>query len=623
VSFTRVTGEGELPAVGRLRSAELGKHKALLAAIMRVAGQGDFADYERALAIPYRLLADVEASAPHVVETLLAMPQFGAWADDCVRRLLAIAGTVRDDPSGQVPLAFDLGHLALFAASAGIRSGRHFEIAVPLRDGSACVPGLGTARPGAARPWEWGVARQDDAGCRLESSLASVTIPVAADEDPAIPAPTGWRPLPRFAASRNGLRLAILLDDADPFLDRYGHARLNVDGEERSAWQRLLAEAWQILAREHQALAALISEIVRTLVPIVRPGPTRAADVTETASFGAIALSLPPDALSMAEILVHESHHAILGALMDVEPLVAQDSGFLGYAPWRDDPRPASGLLQGIFAHYGMGRFWRQQYQAGQRGAERSADGLRAAVEFGRMRAMTARACATTSGAQDSLTRAGRELLADIGAEVAGWLTESLPREAVDHVDDLATDHEVRWRLSHHAPSPEAVRALADAWQREAPPPFAPEGVPVHLRAGELPAASANIRSYLLSLRYRNPGALPARLADSTLGVDPADRALARGEHADAAGGYLRRIAMAVADGAPGTPDIDAWAGLAVARRRTGPASVAILYAERPEVIASLHALVAARSAGPGTGTGAGRDGGHPDRLASCLAGAR
>jgi HEXXH motif-containing protein len=621
VSFTRLTGEGELPAVGRLRSAELGKHKALLAAIMRVAGQGDFADYERALAIPYRLLTDVEASAPHVVETLLAMPQFGAWADDCVRRLLAIPGDVRDEPSGQVPLASDLGHLALFAASAAIRSGRHFEIAVPLREGSACVPGLGTAGPGASQPWECGVARRDEAGCRLESSLASVTIPVPADEGPVMPAPAGWRPLPRFAASRNGLRLAIVLDDADPFLDRYGHPRLHVDGEDRSAWQQLLAQAWQILAGEHEALAALICEIVRTLVPIVGPGPTRVADVTETASFGAIALSQPPDALSMAEILVHESHHAILGALMDVEPLVAQDSGFLGYAPWRDDPRPVSGLLQGIFAHYGMGRFWRQQYQAGQRAPGRSAAGLRAAVEFGRIRAMTARACATADGAQDALTKVGRELLADIGAEAAGWLTEPLPGEAVDHVVDLATDHEVRWRLSHHAPSPGAVRALADAWQREVPPPLTPEGVPIHLRTGEHPTASANVRSYLLSLRYRNPGALPARLADSTLGVDPADRALARGEHADAADGYLRRIAMAVADGEPGKPDIDAWAGLAVARRHTGPASVAILYAERPEVIASVHALLAARSAG--ARPGASGDGGHPDRLASWLAGAR
>ena len=29
------------------------------------------------------------------------------------------------------------------------------------------------------------------------------------------------------------------------------------------------------------------------------------------------------------------------------------------YVPWRDDPRPASGLLQGVYAHLGIARFRR------------------------------------------------------------------------------------------------------------------------------------------------------------------------------------------------------------------------------------------------------------------------
>src|SRR5262249_9479881 len=123
-----------------------------------------------------------------------------------------------------------------------------------------------------------------------------------------------------------------------------------------------------------------------------------------------------------AAALVHETHHAILGALTDLEPLVRPDDpGFLGYAPWRDDPRPAHALLHGIYAHYGIGRFWRHQYLAGP-GPYRE----RAARRFGRLRGMLATAIPVLSES-GQLTEAGRDLLAPITAEVVQWLDEPLP----------------------------------------------------------------------------------------------------------------------------------------------------------------------------------------------------
>lgn len=608
VSLGHIAGENQLPALGWLRSVELGKHKALLAAIMRVAAQRGVSDYERALAIPYRLLTEVEASAPQVVAGVLAMPQFGAWADDCVRRLLASPGSERP---GLPPLATDLGHLALFASSAAVRAGRHFRISVPLREGTACLPGIGTASPGAAEPWEWGVVRRDAAGCRVQSSVATVLVPGQADGDGAESAT--WRWIPRFTVDLGGPGLAVLLDDADPFLDRYGDSpRVHVTNEDLSVWHRLLTAAWAILAAGDNPLAAIVTEVVQTLVPIARPGPTRMADATETGSFGAIALSLPPDALTMAEVLVHESHHAILGAYMDIRPLireVAGGPGLLTYAPWRDDPRPAGALLQGIFAHYGMGRFWREQYQTGRQPAGPAAPDLRAAVEFGRMRTMTDRACAALEATEGTLTGEGEDFLTGIRAEVADWLTEPLPPRALDFVADLTTDHQARWRLSHQVPAPEAVQALMDAWRRGASPSPALDEVPVRLQQGPLPNVSANVRSYLLSLRYRNPGSLPSGLTDVTLPVDPVDATLVRGDYAAAAAGYLRRIATSTATG---EPDNDAWAGLAIARRHTGPDSIAALYAQRPEVIASLYTLLSAAA-------DAGQDRPHPDRIAAWL----
>jgi HEXXH motif-containing protein len=209
-------------------------------------------------------------------------------------------------------------------------------------------------------------------------------------------------------------------------------------------WLELLGQGWQILACGHAELAVVVAGIVRTLVPLAPYGPGRTASSTEETSFGAIALSLPSDALEMAELLVHESHHAVVSALTDIEQLVRDDAGrvpFRGYAPWRDEPRPAYALLQGIYAHYGMGQFWRRQYLAGP-----TRDRERAAVEFGRMRAMTARAIGTLAGS-GLLTAAGQEFLADVSREVATWLTEPLPDAVTRRVAARMAEHEARWRV--------------------------------------------------------------------------------------------------------------------------------------------------------------------------------
>ena len=66
---------------------------------------------------------------------------------------------------------------------------------------------------------------------------------------------------------------------------------------------------------------------------------------------------------------------------MDMVPLV-ESGGEKVYAPWRQDPRPASGLLQGVYAHLGIVRFWQAQ-----RHAETDPDDiLRAQVHFARWR---------------------------------------------------------------------------------------------------------------------------------------------------------------------------------------------------------------------------------------------
>jgi HEXXH motif-containing protein len=394
----------------QLRLAETGKHRILLAGIMRLAARRNVPGRDRALGNAYVLLAQIEQRASPVVADLIGAPQFGAWANDVLHRLLAFP-----EADDEGTLEGDLGRLALFAAAAAIKTAQPFDVEVPLRDGAASFPTLGTLSLDDALGRCWARAWQDSTACHVQGGTVIARLPGSPTQARC------WTPLPRVMVREQGLLLDVLLDGQDPFLDRYGAPRLQASGPELDRWRHRLAAGWEILAGGHPDLAVLAAETVRTVVPLAAPVAGRPASATEETSFGAIALALPADGLAMAEALVHESHHALLGALTDLEPLLSPDApGFLGRAPWRADPRPPHALLHGIYAHHAMGRFWRRQYLAGPQ-----ADRQRAALRFGRLRGMLADAIPVlvSSG---QLTEAGRELLAPIAADVAEWRAESL-----------------------------------------------------------------------------------------------------------------------------------------------------------------------------------------------------
>ncbi|MFI9559971.1 aKG-HExxH-type peptide beta-hydroxylase [Nonomuraea endophytica] len=99
----------------RLAGAELSKHKLLFEAVRRHAAT------ESAQAV--RLLGEIEREHPRVVAQLLALPQVGVWAVECLHQLrLGGAG--------------EWGYLERLAASGAFRAGR----SVPDMQ----LPGLGT-----------------------------------------------------------------------------------------------------------------------------------------------------------------------------------------------------------------------------------------------------------------------------------------------------------------------------------------------------------------------------------------------------------------------------------------------------------------------------------------------
>lgn len=56
--------------------------------------------------------------------------------------------------------------------------------------------------------------------------------------------------------------------------------------------------------------------------------------------------------------MAHELQQLKRSALLDVAALTEPDDRRC-YAPWRDDPRPVSGLLQGAYAFLGVSSFRR------------------------------------------------------------------------------------------------------------------------------------------------------------------------------------------------------------------------------------------------------------------------
>ena len=107
------------------------------------------------------------------------------------------------------------------------------------------------------------------------------------------------------------------------------------------------------MADRHRWAAGPMADVIWVIVPLTPRSGTDLVSATSPAAYGAIATSWPPDEVTLAETLVHEFQHVKLCGLLDMVPLAASGEQRV-YAPWRQDPRPAGGLLQGVYAHLGI-----------------------------------------------------------------------------------------------------------------------------------------------------------------------------------------------------------------------------------------------------------------------------
>ncbi|WP_162795763.1 HEXXH motif domain-containing protein [Nonomuraea lactucae] len=459
-------GAGGAAAARHLRAAERSRHLLLILGVVdaaRLAGHPHADVAERA----YGALAAMERAAPAAVDRLIRHPAVGAWAWHTVSALLGDADGGHGPPSsgkdgghdpassgedgGHDPASSgeDGGHdpassgeggghdpagLGAVAVAAAVVGGVPCEAEAPAVDGYVMLPSLGAL----SVPDSEGLVRLRTAGrCAVTAGGREVTVGEGV-ESPC------WRGLHRLTAEAEGHRLSVLLDDLDPYRWPAGtatHERMT--GPERLALAARLREAWRVLVAGHWTIAEETASIVTVLTPIHAPeGVMKSASSKD--HFGAVALSPPPDALRLAGTFAHEVQHAKLSALLSVTDLVQPDDGRRFYAPWRDDPRPASGLLHGAYAYLGVSGFWRRQRALLGPGEER----FRAEVEFVRWREAAYQVTGTLA-ASGRLTRAGDRFVEGMRGTLQQWLKERVPKEAVAVARQESGLHRHKWTDAH------------------------------------------------------------------------------------------------------------------------------------------------------------------------------
>ncbi|GAA2128763.1 HEXXH motif domain-containing protein [Actinomadura napierensis] len=352
----------------------------------------------------YALLTRLQASAPRAVDTVLTYPSVGVRTQD------ALLGNREGERGGTAMLG------ALTAAAA-IRAGIACTVNVPVSNGTAFLPSLGLLyAPGAD----------------------SVRFECGAREHEKEP---GWHPIRTLQAEQKRLRLELALDDIDPYRSPdVPSLRARIPLAELAIWEKLLREAWILLVSAHPAAAVESAAMLRVLVPMRPASGGEQTSATFYDSLGAVGTSLPPDALSFAVTLVHEMQHTKLTALLDLLPLTMPDGEERYYAPWREDPRPLSGLLQGAYAHLGIAAFWSRQ-----RLVEQGDSRDRAHLEFARWRAGATRAARIIAGS-GRLTPAGVRFVDEMLDALDGLDAQPVPDAAGRAAAAAGERHLRRWR---------------------------------------------------------------------------------------------------------------------------------------------------------------------------------
>jgi hypothetical protein len=434
------------------------------------------------------------------------------------------------------------------------------------------LPGLGCLQVPGQEQW----IRLCSDGERLRVGehidLASAVLVPDDGSGEAVP---HWRGTPLVQAVADGRTWEVLLEATDRHLDRYTLPMLTaMTATEVVKWRHRIQAAWELLVRHHGWAAGPVAAGVDVIVPLM---PRSALDsATSPAAFGAIATSLPLSPASMAETLVHEFQHIKLCGLMDMLPLI-EASVERGYAPWREDPRPMGGILQGVYAFTGIVRFWDVQ-----RSLETEPAGvLRANVLYERWRSVI-EPVARTLAESGFLTPAGVRFITVLRKCGRSQGPRPVSAESKEIAREVALDDWLTWQLRHVALDAAEVASLAAAYQRGEP--LAGRVLPKARIEDDIREIDSLLRGRLLSMRYQEPQRYRQLCSAGIIGLSAADTLLVRGDASAAAEAYRVQLAA--------EPDPVAWIGLTLATHRLADNSLSRALTTRLPLLFEMHAYL-------------------------------
>ncbi|WP_328424779.1 FxsB family radical SAM/SPASM domain protein [Micromonospora sp. NBC_00389] len=328
------TGHESEQTLDLLAATQLSITRALLAAWREKTGR----------TAAWELLAHLDGTAPDAVRAVLTHSFVRPWLAHCL------------GPSARSGLARAVDPLPALAVAAALRAGVPTALSIPVLAGTITLPthgslvlpsGSGESAEVTVLPGEFRV--------RVGPAAQVVSL------DPAGPPSADWRPTRGVPVPGRHL----FVEDGDPYRDCYGQpVAPRLDDAAARALGRTLADAWRVVHRDVSAHAAALDAGLRAVVPLA-PDPARPLrSATARDAFGAIAVTPIPDPETMAVLLVHEWQHAKLGAVLDLYDLVEPSSATRIRVPWRPDPRPPEGVLQGVYAHLAVTQVWRSRADA-------------------------------------------------------------------------------------------------------------------------------------------------------------------------------------------------------------------------------------------------------------------
>jgi HEXXH motif-containing protein len=501
---------------------------------------------------------------------LLSDPQAGTWIAHTLRRL-------RDVSNDPAPLWFHVGQLHVFAVTAAVLAGIRAELAVPIWAGDLVLPSLGCLRLPVDAEW---CGAEVTVGATVQVRCAGITVEL----DPRSDQPSaGWFPSRTLRSTMDGLDLVLRLDDLAPYRGLENPVRpAPLDTATVARWQTLLDGAWPLLVQDHPDRARQLAVGMTSVVPLPAVFRFRPHSSSVEDGFGSAILSEPYDAAQLAVTLVHEFQHSVVNGVRHLVTLTDDNDQFLGYAAWRDDPRPVGALIHGVTAFAAVAEFWSVH-----RARLRGADADLADFEFALWRHQTEEVLHTLAG-HPALTEVGSRFVGRIAERLARLRAQAVSSGAGAQAEAAAADHAAGWRACHLVPDADLVRTAAVAWASGRP---APQGVESVVLPGRR-TQRLDVKAALMRIRIADPDLFARLRAEQHLitrevdGASAADVAYVAGDLAAANHLYLAELSD--------TPDrAGAWSGLGLTLAATGERRTAELLLRQPELARAVTKVVA------------------------------